>query len=310
MNGYLSLGNIDIYVTGSNSKFLSSDVITEFRDRGDEIHLMPLSFSEFFNYSPDADVSRKLDEYMTYGGMPRAVLTSGDEAKMNYLSSQLEKTFLKDVIERNNIKNTEELDELMNIIASGISSLTNPLKMENRFLSEKKVKLSANTISNYIKYLKESYILSQSFRYDIKGNAYISTPFKIYFEDVGLRNAKLDFRQVEYTHIMENVIYNEPRFRGYKVDVGIVKTRENDVRKQLEVDFVANSGNQRYYIQSAYDIADNEKLAQKTKSLNHIGDSFKKIVVVNKNIVPKRNDKGYLFISLADFLLNADSLNY
>ena len=309
LNGYLSMGNIDIYVTGSNSKFLSSDVITEFRGRGDEIHLMPLSFSEFFNYSPDADVSRKLDEYMTYGGMPRVVLTNGEEAKMNYLSSQLEKTFLKDVIERNNIRNTEELDELVNIIASGISSLTNPLKLENRFLSEKKVKLSANTISSYIRYLKESYILDQAFRYDIKGRAYISTPFKIYFEDVGLRNAKLDFRQVEYTHIMENVIYNELRFRRYKVDVGIVNTRENDVRKQLEVDFVANCGNQRYYIQSAYDIADSEKMVQETQSLDHIDDSFKKIVVVNRNIVPKRNDKGYLFISLSDFLLNADSLN-
>ena len=309
LNGYLSMGNIDIYVTGSNSKFLSSDVITEFRGRGDEIHLMPLSFFEFYNYSPDADVSRKLDEYMTYGGMPRVVLTNGEEAKMNYLSSQLEKTFLKDVIERNNIRNTEELDELVNIIASGISSLTNPLKLENRFLSEKKVKLSANTISSYIRYLKESYILDQAFRYDIKGRAYISTPFKIYFEDVGLRNAKLDFRQVEYTHIMENVIYNELRFRGYKVDVGIVNTRENDVRKQLEVDFVANCGNQRYYIQSAYDIADSEKMVQETQSLDHIDDSFKKIVVVNRNIVPKRNDKGYLFISLSDFLLNADSLN-
>ena len=309
LNGYLSMGNIDIYVTGSNSKFLSSDVITEFRGRGDEIHLMPLSFSEFFNYSPDADVSRKLDEYMTYGGMPRVVLTNGEEAKMNYLSSQLEKTFLKDVIERNNIRNTEELDELVNIIASGISSLTNPLKLENRFLSEKKVKLSANTISSYIRYLKESYIIDQAFRYDIKGRAYISTPFKIYFEDVGLRNAKLDFRQVEYTHIIENVIYNELRFRGYKVDVGIVNTRENDVRKQLEVDFVANCGNQRYYIQSAYDIADSEKMVQETQPLDHIDDSFKKIVVVNRNIVPKRNDKGYLFISLSDFLLNADSLN-
>lgn len=310
LNGYLSMRNIDIYVTGSNSKFLSSDVITEFRGRGDEIHLMPLSFSEFFNYSPNADVSRKLDEYMTFGGMPRAVLTNGEEAKMNYLSSQLEKTFIRDVIDRNNIRNTEELNELMNIIASGISSMTNPLKLENRFMSEKKVKLSVNTISDYIKYLKESYILDQAFKYDIKGKAYISTPFKIYFEDVGLRNAKLNFRQVEYTHIMENVIYNELKVRGYKVDIGIINTRENNVRKQLEVDFVANSGNQRYYIQSAYDIVDNEKLTQETKSLDYIDDSFKKIVVVNRNIVPKRNEKGYLFISLADFLLDANSLNY
>jgi uncharacterized protein len=308
LNGYLSMGNIDIYVTGSNSKFLSSDVITEFRGRGDEIHLLPLSFSEFLNYSPNPDISKKLDEYMTFGGLPRAVLTIGEEAKMNYLSSQLEKTFLKDVIDRNNIKNTEELDELMNIIASGISSLTNPTKLENRFLSEKKIKLTADTITSYIKHLKESYILDQAFKYDIKGKAYISTPFKIYFEDIGLRNAKLNFRQVEYTHLMENVIFNELKFRGYKVDVGFVNIRENNLRKQLEVDFVANSGNQRYYIQSAYDIADEAKLQQETKSLDYINDSFKKIVVVNKSIVSKRNDKGYLFISLADFLLNQDSL--
>lgn len=309
LNGYLSLGNIDIYVTGSNSKFLSSDVITEFRGRGDEIHVMPLSFSEFYGYA-QGDVTRRLDEYMTYGGLPRTVLAKTDESKMEYLSSQMDRTYMKDVIERNRIRNTEELNELLDFIASGISTLTNPAKLENRFRSEKKVKLSADTISCYIKELKEAYIIDQALRYDVKGKSYISTPYKLYFEDIGLRNARLGFRQVEFTHIMENAIFNELKFRGYKVDVGMVGIREKNESKQLEVDFVANSGSQRFYIQSAYDIHDEEKLAQETKSLDHIPDSFKKVVVTGRNIVPKHNDKGYLFISLADFLLNQDSLNW
>lgn len=309
LNGYLALGIFDIYVTGSNSKFLSTDVITEFRGRGDEIHIMPLSFSEFYGYV-GGDIGKRLDEYMTFGGLPRVVLADSTEQKMNYLSSQLEKTFLKDVIERHSIKNTEELNELLSLIASGISTLTNPTKLENRFLSEKKVKLTADTITNYIKYLRESYILAQAIRYDIKGKAYISTPFKLYFEDIGLRNARLDFRQVEFTHIMENVIYNELLFRGYKVDVGSVGIRENYSHKQLEVDFVANSGSSRYYIQSVYDIANEEKLNQETRSLDNIADSFKKIIIVNKSIFPKHNEKGYLFISLEDFLLKPESLNW
>lgn len=309
LNGYLAMGSFDIYVTGSNSKFLSTDVITEFRGRGDEIHVMPLSFSEFFAYV-GGDKNRRLDEYMTFGGLPRTVLSDSDESKMNYLSSQLQKTFLTDVIERHNIKNTEELGELLSIVASGISSLTNPLKLENTFRSVKKVTLSADTITDYIQFFRESFILDKAIRYDIKGKNYISTPFKLYFEDIGLRNARLDFRQVETTHIMENVIYNELRFRGFKVDVGALEIRENNLRKKLEVDFVANSGNRRYYIQSASEIPDDEKLRQETRPLDCIPDSFKKILIVNKNMVPKRNEKGYLFISLIDFLTKPDSLDY
>ena len=309
LNGYLSMGNIDIYVTGSNSKFLSSDVITEFRGRGDEIHVMPLSFSEFYGYLK-GDVSKRLSEYMTYGGLPRTVLAQSDRQKMKYLSSQLEKTFIKDVVERNNIRNTEKLNELMNFIASGISTLTNPAKLEKRFISEKKVLLSVDTISNYIKYLQDAFIIDKALRYDVKGKSYISTPYKVYFEDTGLRNAKLGFRQVEFTHLMENTIYNELRYRGYKVDVGVVETREKNQRKQLEVDFVANEGSQRFYIQSAYDIYSEDKLLQETKSLDNISDSFKKIIITERSIVRHHNDKGYLFLSLEDFLLNQDSLNW
>ena len=309
LNGYLSMGNIDIYVTGSNSKFLSSDVITEFRGRGDEIHVMPLSFSEFYGYLK-GDVSKRLFEYMTYGGLPRTVLAQSDKQKMNYLSSQLEKTFIKDVIERNNIRNTEELNELMNFVASGISTLINPSKLEKRFMSEKKTHLSTDTISNYMKYLQDAFIIDKALRYDVKGKSYISTPYKVYFEDTGLRNAKLGFRQVEFTHLMENMIYNELKSRGYKVDVGVVETREKNQRKQLEVDFVANEGSQRFYIQSAYDIYSEDKLLQETKSLDNISDSFKKIIITERSIVRHHNDKGYLFLSLEDFLLNQDSLNW
>ena len=308
LNGYLAMGNIDIYVTGSNSKFLSTDVITEFRGRGDEIHVMPLSFSEYYSYA-GGDKNRRLDEYMTFGGLPRAVLADSEESKMNYLSSQLRNTFIKDVIERNNIKRTDELNELLQTVASGISSLTNPEKLKNTFRSVKKVSLSADTISDYIRYFRESFILDKAIRFDIKGKNYINTPFKLYFEDVGLRNAGLDFRQVETTHIMENVIYNELKSRGLKVDVGTLDIRENNLRKKLEVDFVANRGNRRYYIQSASDIPDDEKLKQETKALDNISDSFGKIIVINKDIIPKRNEKGYLFISLAEFLTNPNSLN-
>lgn len=309
LNGYLSMGNIDIYVTGSNSKLLSSDVITEFRGRGDEIHVMPLSFSEFYGYLK-GDVSKRLSEYMTYGGLPRTVLAQSDRQKMKYLSSQLEKTFIKDVVERNNIRNAEELNELMNFIASGISTLTNPAKLEKRFISEKKTHLSTDTISNYMKYLQDAFIIDKALRYDVKGKSYISTPYKVYFEDTGLRNAKLGFRQVEFTHLMENMIYNELKSRGYKVDVGVVETREKNQRKQLEVDFVANEGSQRFYIQSAYDIYSEDKLLQETKSLDNISDSFKKIIITERSIVRHHNDKGYLFLSLEDFLLNQDSLNW
>lgn len=309
LNGLLAQGNLDIYVTGSNSRFLSSDVITEFRGRGDEVHVMPLSFSEYYNYTK-GDVPRKIDEYMTYGGLPRTVLAQTAEDKMNYLKTQMERTFLKDVIERNNLKNKEGLDELVNILASGISTQTNPTKLENRFKTEGRLSISADTINSYIRFLKESYILDTVVRYDIKGRFYISTPYKIYFEDLGLRNAKLSFRQVEYTHLMENLIYNELKHRGFQVDTGSVEIREGKEKKKLEVDFVANSGNRRFYIQSALAIPDEEKMRQETKSLDNIPDSFRKIIIVNQSIDPRISDRGYLLLSLEDFLLKPDSINF
>lgn len=307
LNGYLSMGNIDIYVTGSNSKFLSSDIITEFRGRGDEIHVMPLSFSEYYGYM-GGNTDRRLDEYMTYGGLPGTVLASDEQDKMQYLTLQIDRTYLKDVIDRNHIKSTEALDELFSILASGIATLTNPTKLERRFRSEKKADLSADTISKYISFLKDAFILERAVRYDIKGKTYINTPYKIYFEDIGLRNARLGFRQIEYTHLMENVIFNELRYRGYRVDVGTVEIREGDARKQLEVDFVANMGSERIYIQSAFDIPDHEKEYQEIRPLDNIPDSFKKIVILNRNIVPKHSEKGYLFLSLSDFLLKPDAI--
>ncbi|MCR5761092.1 MAG: ATP-binding protein [Sphaerochaetaceae bacterium] len=309
LNGYLSRGNIDIYVTGSNSKFLSTDVVTEFRGRGDEIHVMPLSFSEFYAYRA-GDVSSALAEYMTYGGMPRVVLSDGEESKMKYLTDQLNKTYIKDVVERNNLKNTEELNELLDTLASGISSLTNPLKLENTFLSEKKVHIGADTISRYIKYFRESYILDKALRYDLKGRKYISTPFKIYFEDTGLRNARLSFRQIENTHLMENVIFNELKYRGFMVDVGNVECREKDKKKMLEIDFIANKGSRRFYIQSAYSVENQNKMNQETRPYDLLSDSFKKIVVVFDKTVRHYNEKGYLFISLEDFLLNEEIFYY
>lgn len=307
LNGYLGMENFDIYVTGSNSRFLSSDVITQFRGRGDEIHVMPLSFSEFYTYS-GGDTAKRIDEYMTYGGLPRVVLSPTSEAKMNYLITQVEKTYIKDVIERHNLKNAEGLEELMNILASGISCLTNPTKIENRFKSEKKISLSADTINTYVGYLKESFILDSAVRYDIRGRHYISTPYKIYFEDLGLRNARLNFRQVEYTLLMKNLIYNELKIRGFCVDTGNIEIREGGERKNLEVDFVANNGNRRFYIQSAYDIADKEKMEQELKSLDKIPDSFRKIIVINRPMESKINEKGYLFLSLEDFLLKPESI--
>ncbi len=307
LNSYLNKGNLDIFVTGSNSKFLSSDIITEFRGRGDEIHVMPLSFSEYYGYV-SGDKTDAIEQYMIYGGLPRVVLAKSDEQKVKYLESQLEKTYLKDVFDRQKIRQTDEFGELLSILSSGISSLTNPRKLSNTFKSEKHVDLSEITIKTYIDYLKEAFIINTALRYDIKGKKYISTPYKIYFEDIGLRNARLDFRQVEYTHIMENIIYNELRYRGFKVDVGVVEVREKDLRKMLEVDFVANKGSVRYYIQSAYEIPDSTKMEQETKSLGNIKDSFKKILVVEKNVVPYHNDKGYLIIGLRDFLLLPNSL--
>lgn len=311
LNGYLRKKNMDVYVTGSNSKFLSSDVLTEFAGRGDEIHVLPLSFSEFYaNYQGGLDYA--FDDYMIYGGLPAVALMKTSEQKSSYLKTQLQNVYLKDLVERNNLNSDENIGELLDIIASGISSLTNPTKLANTFKSIKNTSLSALTIDRYITYMQQAFILSKVNKYDVKGKKYISTPYKIYFEDVGLRNARLDFRQIEETHLMENIIYNELRYRGYNVDVGFVETRENIdgtlKRKQLEIDFVANQGNKRYYIQSAYDIPNEEKMKQETKSLDNIDDSFKKIIVVRNSIKPRRNEKGYLIVGLKEFLLDPNSL--
>ena len=311
LNGYLRKKNIDVYVTGSNSKFLSSDVLTEFAGRGDEIHVLPLSFSEFYaNYQDGLDYA--FDDYMIYGGLPAVALMKTSEQKSSYLKTQLQNVYLKDLVERNNLNSDENIGELLDIIASGISSLTNPTKLANTFKSIKNTSLSALTIDRYITYMQQAFILSKVNKYDVKGKKYINTPYKIYFEDVGLCNARLDFRQIEETHLMENIIYNELRYRGYNVNVGFVETRENIdgtlKRKQLEIDFVANQGNKRYYIQSAYDIPNEEKMKQETKSLDNIDDSFKKIIVVRNSIKPRRNEKGYLIVGLKEFLLDPNSL--
>lgn len=306
LNGYLAKGNLEIYVTGSNSKFLSSEVITEFRGRGDEIHVLPLSFSEISqlkNYKNNG-----LEKYMVFGGLPRVALADSDERRINYLKEQMERTYLKDVIERNKIRNKTELGELLNILASGIASLTNPRKLANTFSSVKSINMAESTINRYLGYLKEAFIINSAERFDVKGKKYISTPYKIFFEDIGLRNVRLNFRQVEYTHIMENVIYNELRYRGYAVDVGSLETVDKNKRKQLEIDFVINKGSSRYYIQSAYDIPDAQKLQQETRAFDQIKDSFKKIIIVNRNLVPHMTDKGYLLIGLEDFLLDKDCL--
>lgn len=311
LNGYLRKKNMDVYVTGSNSKFLSSDVLTEFAGRGDEIHVLPLSFSEFYaNYQDGLDYA--FDDYMIYGGLPAVALMKTSEQKSSYLKTQLQNVYLKDLVERNNLNSDENIGELLDIIASGISSLTNPTKLANTFKSIKNTSLSALTIDRYITYMQQAFILSKANKYDVKGKKYINTPYKIYFEDVGLCNARLDFRQIEETHLMENIIYNELRYRVYNVDVGFVETRENIdgtlKRKQLEIDFVANQGNKRYYIQSAYDIPNEEKMKQETKSLDNIDDSFKKIIVVRNSIKPRRNEKGYLIVGLKEFLLDPNSL--
>lgn len=312
LNGYLRKKNMDIYVTGSNSKFLSRDVLTEFRGRGDEIHVLPLSFSEFYASYQD-DTNYALDDYMIYGGLPAAALMKSSEQKMSYLKTQLKNLFIKDIVDRHHLGSDENLEELFDIIASGISSLTNPTKLSNTIKSVKNVSLSAPTINNYINYMEEAFIVSKAKKYDVKEKKYIDTPYKIYFEDVGLRNARLNFRQIEETHLMENIIYNELRYRGYNVDVGIIDIRENVngsyERRQLEIDFVANQGNKRYYIQSAFDIPNEDKMKQETKSFDKTNDSFKKIIILGKSMRPRRTEKGYLLIGIKEFLLDPNSLD-
>ena len=306
VNGFLHITNADIYITGSNSKFLSTDILTEFRGRGDEIRVYPLCFSEFYSvYGGEFDKAWLV--YCNYGGMPLCLSMQTQEDKAKYLTNLFETTYLADIINRNNLRGNAEINELTDILASSIGSLTNPLKLSNTFASTKNVKLSANTISAYLDYLQDAFLIEKSVRYDIKGKRYINTPAKYYFVDLGLRNARLAFRQQEYTHIMENVIYNELRLRGYSVDVGVVDNVEKEngvsVRKRFEVDFVVNLGNRRYYIQSAYNIPTDEKMEQEQASLLSINDAFRKIIIVNQQILSGYNEQGILMLSLQDFLL-------
>lgn len=313
LNGYLRKSNMDIYVTGSNSKFLSSDILTEFEGRGDEIHVLPLSFSEFYS-AYDGTKEEAFDDYMVYGGLPAVSLMKTDEQKANYLITQIENVYLKDIVKRYNLNSDEYISELLDIISSGISFLCNPKKLAATFRSEKKnSKISDVTVAKYISYYMDSFLVSIAKRYNIKGKKYIETPYKIYFEDLGLRNARLNFRQIEPTPIMENIIYNELRYRGYRVDVGVVESREKDkdgkeIRKQLEIDFVANQGSKRYYIQSTYDIPDNAKWEQETRSFDKTNDSFKKIVIVERSMKPRRDDKGYVIMGVKEFLLTDNTL--
>lgn len=309
VNGFMRIDNADVYVTGSNSRFLSSDIITEFRGRGDEIRVYPLCFAEYYSVV-GGDFQSAWLSYCNYGGMPLALTMPSPEDKARYLTALFETTYLADIINRHNLKGNAEINELTDVLASAIGSLTNPLKLSNTFASEKKVKLTVNTIANYLDYLQDSFLIEKALRYDIKGKKYINTPAKYYFVDLGLRNARLSFRQQEYSHIMENVIYNELKLRGYSVDVGVVETSvssNGQGRKQLEVDFIVNSGNRRYYIQSAYAMPTDEKLAQEQASLLAINDAFKKIIIVNQPILTGYNEQGILLISLQDFLLSPES---
>lgn len=298
--------NLDIYVTGSNSKMLSKDILTQFRDRGDEIHVYPLSFAEMSSCYEDKD--KAWEDYVLCGGMPFVLGLETFEEKSRYLKGLFEETYIKDIIDRNQIKNSEEvLEVLLDFVSSAVGSLTNPLKLSNRYASEKKINISNNTISKYLSYFEEAYILYSAKRYDIKGSKYFSTPLKYYFADIGLRNARLNFRQVEETHIMENIIYNDLIRRGFNVDVGVVEYFHtidgNTKRVQLEVDFVINKGNSRYYIQSAFAINNEEKKEQERNSLKRIDDSFKKIIIVKDNIVPRYDEYGIYYIGIKKFLL-------
>ena len=314
LNSLLHIRNADVYVTGSNSHFLSTDVVTEFRGRGDEIRLYPLSFSEYLEgYKGSRQEAWK--DYYTYGGLPHVLALDSDKKKEDYLDNLYGSVYLVDVLERHKIKNQAEFDELVRIVASSVGAPVNPTKLSNTFKSVKGVTIHHATIDKYLSYLQDAFILERSIRYNIKGKKYINTLCKYYFTDLGLRNALLGFRQQEETHIMENIIYNELRSRGYKVDVGMVETRGKDkngkiVRKQLEVDFVVNQGSRRYYIQSAFAMPTPEKEEQESASLLKIDDSFKKIIIVKDDIKPKRNECGILTIGIMDFLLNKDSLNY
>lgn len=312
LNSLLHIKNLDIYVTGSNSKFLSSDVLTEFRGRGDEVHVYPLTFQEAMqNYK--GDIYHGWAEYVTYGGLPLVWGMRTDQQKIKYLTDLFEKTYISDIIDHNGIEKTEELETLLNVLASAVGSLTNPTKIEATFKSVLQSKISRNTIVQYIGYLKDAFIINEANRYDVKGRKYIGTPLKYYYEDIGLRNARLGFRQVEEAHLMENAVYNELLSRRYMVDVGVVETRKRNKegkqeKRKLEIDFVANMGSRRYYIQSAFQIPDQEKERQEKESLNNVDDSFKKIVLVRDVVKTSRDEKGIVTMSIYDFLMNKNSL--
>jgi len=313
LNSFMHIRNADVYVTGSNSKFLSSDLVTEFRGRGDEIRIYPLSFREYCSVY-DGSADEAWDDYFTYGGLPLILSRKTAEEKAEYLMSLFQKVYLSDIIDRHKVRNREELDELVDILASAVGSLTNPMKLANTFKTVKNKVISDKTLKKYMDYLMDAFLVSKAVRYDIKGRKYIGSPAKFYFEDVGLRNARLNFRQMEENHIMENIIFNELRIRGYHVDVGLVeqydKSSDNKTtKKQLEVDFVATKGSEKYYVQSAFAMTTSEKQAQEERPLNAIGDSFKKIIVVRDNIRVRRNDMGIVTIGIRNFLLDENSLN-
>ena len=311
LNGFLHIKNADTFVTGSNAKFLSKDIITEFRGRGDEIHISPLSFKEFYSVY-DGTKENAWKEYCIYGGLPKILEYKTDEDKAFYLKNIFEETYLTDIKERHKIRNDNELAELLDILSSSIGSLTNPKKLSDTFKSVKQVSVHPDTLNNYLEYLVDSYLISQSKRYDIKGKKYINTPSKYYFTDLGLRNARLNFRQDEESHIMENVIYNELKIMGYNIDVGVVEYSKNEsgksIRVQAEVDFVCNKADKRYYIQSALSIPNREKMLQEQNSLTRIADSFKKIIIVKDAIKSHYNEDGVLILNLFDFLLKENSL--
>ena len=313
LNSLTRMKNVDVYVTGSNARFLSKDVITEFRGRGDEVHMYPLSFAEFMSVYPGTKQDG-WNEYMLYGGLPLVLSFTTPDQKIAFLKSLFEETYISDIVGRHNIRNKAELEELLNILSSAIGSLTNPEKLSATFRSVKNKKISSATIRKYIDYLCDSFLIDSAVRYDVKGKKYIDTPVKYYFTDMGLRNARLNFRQLEETHSMENIIFNELKIRGFNVDVGVIMQYEtnekgNSVRKQLEIDFVCNKGSKRYYIQSAYAIPDQAKMEQEQRSLMLTGDFFKRIIITKDTPAPYYNENGVLIMSVYDFLLNENSLD-
>ena len=313
LNTYLYEDNIEVYVTGSNAKLLSRDVVTEFRGRGDEIHVYPLSFKEYLD-AFDGDQYQAYEQYSIYGGLPYTLAFETDNERSKYLKDLFEETYIRDIIERNNVTNVEELNELLNIISSQIGSLTNPFNLQNTFKSKKNVTLSDKTISNYLDYFIDAFLITKAQRYDIKGKNYINTPYKYYFEDIGLRNARLNFRQIDKGHTMENIVYNELLRRGYNVDVGVVEVNETNekgihIKPKYEVDFVCNQGNKRIYVQSAFEMQDSAKEKQERKSLLNINDSFKKVIILGDVSKPRMDDNGIITMGIFYFLLNEDSLD-